>query len=413
MHINATAAFLTTSWAVWVWLWSASGHSRYGNPLYLPDQQVGLNTLALPPRWDPIAASCVFLDPFFPRPFENSEPCSLLILLFATEILWTALTVFHDNLSYGSRVLRVLWQWLAFTSSTRLSCGVTVPAEKQLVRRFKVGNNSAARVVVSWKALSCWEWEWDAGKNVKQWDIMEHNGTNFQTCFRVQCLGRNVYSKCRVVMSCAFEWSDIFLGQSIWIPPLQAFPKSQLENMAEDRNMIHVALCGRSPDIKDPFIVEPKKEDPNKAEERASSIEHRWSLCFGRITPKWSPLNGSKWPTTSHNHFGPKFVVLAVLKSHFAPTTSDRRMCFSSKWRKKNRWTMRSLTQMNLSTLRFGQDHLQNPGFADIFCHDFTVYQFPLLASPSKAILDHLANLAVWIHNINHKQHPCGKIIYV
>lgn len=97
----------------------------YGNPLYLPDQQVGLNTLALPPR---------------------------------------------------------------------LSCGVTVPAEKQLVRRFKVGNNSAARVVVSWKA----------------------------------------------------------------------FPKSQLENMAEDRNMIHVALCGRSPDIKDPFIVEPKKEDPNK-----------------------------------------------------------------------------------------------------------------------------------------------------
>ena len=56
---------------------------RYGNPLYLPDQQVGLNTLALPPR---------------------------------------------------------------------LSCGVTVPAEKQLVRRFKVGNNSAARVVVSWKA---------------------------------------------------------------------------------------------------------------------------------------------------------------------------------------------------------------------------------------------------------------------
>lgn len=37
---------------------------------------------------------------------------------------------------------------------TRLSCGVTVPAEKQLVRRFKVGNNSAARVVVSWKVRS-------------------------------------------------------------------------------------------------------------------------------------------------------------------------------------------------------------------------------------------------------------------
>ena len=34
----------------------------------------------------------------------------------------------------------------------RLSCGVTVPAEKQLIRRFKVGNNSAARVVVNWKA---------------------------------------------------------------------------------------------------------------------------------------------------------------------------------------------------------------------------------------------------------------------
>jgi hypothetical protein len=98
----------------------------------------------------------------------------------------------------------------------------------------------------------------------------------------------------------------------------------------------------------------------------------------------------------THNHFGPKFVVLAVLKSNFAPTTTSVcRMCFSSKWRKKNRWTMRSLTQMNLSTLRFGQHHLQNPGFADIFCYDFTVYHFPLLASPSKAILDHLANLAV------------------
>ena len=29
---------------------------------------------------------------------------------------------------------------------------MTVPAEKQLMRRFKVGNNSAARVVVNWKA---------------------------------------------------------------------------------------------------------------------------------------------------------------------------------------------------------------------------------------------------------------------
>ncbi|CAK9004205.1 unnamed protein product [Durusdinium trenchii] len=97
----------------------------YGNPLYLPDQQVGLNILSLPPR---------------------------------------------------------------------LSCGVTVPAEKQLVRRFKVGNNSAARVVVNWKV----------------------------------------------------------------------FPKMQLENMAEDRNMIHVALCARHRDIKDPFIQLPKKEDPDK-----------------------------------------------------------------------------------------------------------------------------------------------------
>lgn len=61
--------------------------------------------------------------------------------------------------------------------------------------------------------------------------------------------------------------------------------------MAEDRNMIHVALCGRSPDIKDPFIVEPKKEDPNKAEERASSIEHRcdvfWENHPKMISVKW------------------------------------------------------------------------------------------------------------------------------
>ena len=58
-----------------------------------------------------------------------------------------------------SYVLRVLWQRLAFnTLSTRLSCGVTVPAEKQLVRRFKVGNNSAARVVVNWKALMGMGW---------------------------------------------------------------------------------------------------------------------------------------------------------------------------------------------------------------------------------------------------------------
>lgn len=89
----------------------------YGNPLYLPDQQVGLNTLASPPR---------------------------------------------------------------------LLCGVTVPAEKQLMRRFKVGNNSAARVVVNWKI----------------------------------------------------------------------FPKLKLENMAEDRAMIHVGLCGRNSGIKDPFVEE-------------------------------------------------------------------------------------------------------------------------------------------------------------
>ncbi|CAJ1371706.1 unnamed protein product [Effrenium voratum] len=97
----------------------------FGNPLYLPDQQVGLNTLAMPPR---------------------------------------------------------------------LSCGVTVPAEKQLIRRFKVGNNSAARVVVNWKV----------------------------------------------------------------------FPKSQLENMAEDRHMIHVALCGRNSEVKDPFVEAPKKEVADK-----------------------------------------------------------------------------------------------------------------------------------------------------
>ena len=41
--------------------------SRYGNPLYLPDQQVGLNTLALPPRWDPAAASHFWIL-FFPGP---------------------------------------------------------------------------------------------------------------------------------------------------------------------------------------------------------------------------------------------------------------------------------------------------------------------------------------------------------
>ena len=45
--------------------------------------------------------------------------------------------------------------------------------------------------------------------------------------------------------------------------------------MAEDRSMIHVALCGRSPDIKDPFIVEPKKEDPNKACEE----QRRAAMC--------------------------------------------------------------------------------------------------------------------------------------
>lgn len=60
--------------------------------------------------------------------------------------------------------------------------------------------------------------------------------------------------------------------------------------MAEDRNMIHVALCGRSPDIKDPFIVEPKKEDPNKAEEhRASKSCDVWGE-----SPQNDLRNGSK-----------------------------------------------------------------------------------------------------------------------
>jgi hypothetical protein len=51
-----------------------------------------------------------------------------------------------------------------------------------------------------------------------------------------------------------------------------------------------VALCGRSPDIKDPFIVEPKKEDPNKAEEhRASKSCDVWGE-----SPQNDLRNGSK-----------------------------------------------------------------------------------------------------------------------
>eukprot|EP00931_Biecheleriopsis_adriatica_P029163 TRINITY_DN17358_c0_g2_i1.p1 TRINITY_DN17358_c0_g2~~TRINITY_DN17358_c0_g2_i1.p1 ORF type:complete len:2291 (+),score=504.51 TRINITY_DN17358_c0_g2_i1:620-6874(+) len=71
----------------------AKGHSEspfripvrllsFGNPLYLPDQQVGLNIMSVPPL---------------------------------------------------------------------LSCGITVPAEKQLLRRFKVGNNSSTKVCITWK----------------------------------------------------------------------------------------------------------------------------------------------------------------------------------------------------------------------------------------------------------------------
>eukprot|EP00929_Paragymnodinium_shiwhaense_P071991 TRINITY_DN36554_c0_g1_i1.p1 TRINITY_DN36554_c0_g1~~TRINITY_DN36554_c0_g1_i1.p1 ORF type:complete len:2313 (+),score=513.22 TRINITY_DN36554_c0_g1_i1:110-7048(+) len=59
--------------------------TSYGNPLYLPDQQIGLSTIEDPPR---------------------------------------------------------------------LLCGTMVPAEKTLTRHFKVGNNSAAPIKVSWQVLA-------------------------------------------------------------------------------------------------------------------------------------------------------------------------------------------------------------------------------------------------------------------
>eukprot|EP00440_Ansanella_granifera_P030441 gb/GFBE01033071.1/.p1 GENE.gb/GFBE01033071.1/~~gb/GFBE01033071.1/.p1 ORF type:complete len:2256 (+),score=522.78 gb/GFBE01033071.1/:1-6768(+) len=98
----------------------------HGNPLYLPDQQVGLNIQSSPPR---------------------------------------------------------------------LLCGVTVPAEKQLMRRFKVGNNSSTKVHITW----------------------------------------------------------------------MVYPKAQLENAAEDRQMVKVALTASHKDVKDPFVEKPKakaEKDP-------------------------------------------------------------------------------------------------------------------------------------------------------
>ena len=40
----------------------------------------------------------------------------------------------------------------------------------------------------------------------------------------------------------------------------QIFPKMKLENMAEDRGMIQVGLCGRHPGVKDPFVEPPATE---------------------------------------------------------------------------------------------------------------------------------------------------------
>jgi hypothetical protein len=93
----------------------------FGNPLYLPDQQVGLNIQSKPPR---------------------------------------------------------------------LLCGRTVPAEKLLMRRFKVGNNSSTQVCITW----------------------------------------------------------------------QVYPKKQLENTADDRQFIRVALCAAKKGISDPFL----EENPTK-----------------------------------------------------------------------------------------------------------------------------------------------------
>ena len=46
----------------------------------------------------------------------------------------------------------------------------------------------------------------------------------------------------------------------------QVFPKSQLENMEEERAMITVGLCGRSPEVKDPFVQQ-EQEAPAEEEE--------------------------------------------------------------------------------------------------------------------------------------------------
>mmetsp|Transcript_89791 Transcript_89791/g.159654 ORF Transcript_89791/g.159654 Transcript_89791/m.159654 type:complete len:2242 (-) Transcript_89791:140-6865(-) len=102
----------------------------FGNPLYLPDQQVGLNIMTTPPR---------------------------------------------------------------------LFCGTTVPAEKLMMRRFKVGNNSSAKVHITWKV----------------------------------------------------------------------YPKRQIENNSEDRQLVKIALCSAKAGAPDPFV----DVDDNKSEQASLGID--------------------------------------------------------------------------------------------------------------------------------------------
>lgn len=115
---------------------------RYGNPLYLPDQQVGLNTLAVPPRLGRNKKNMRRVDIYNHNwPDVNVSLCNPYPFVINVPLWMNCVSHFFIAMSMRPTV-------------TRLSCGVTVPAEKQLVRRFKVGNNSAARVVVSWKVRS-------------------------------------------------------------------------------------------------------------------------------------------------------------------------------------------------------------------------------------------------------------------
>jgi hypothetical protein len=145
----------------------------------------------------------------------------------------------------------------------RLSCGTIVPVEQKATRRFKVGNNSATNIHVSWKVFPQRQIENSSG---------ERQFVNIALCNKPE---REV-------------------------DELEEEDKNE-ENEEEEDDFGFMMWANEPPDIKDPFSL-PGGDPPVKIEPMHATLPKHGTACF-TVT-----MNASKTTTTAAGHYHYKLV---------------------------------------------------------------------------------------------------------